>query len=148
MPGELQARLQVLNRVNREVFGDDAVLPGAAEDQIANLVAFAGSSVPGGYLEFLRLTNGFLDLRDADHVVRKSAFWRTYWPGGLVIGSDGGEGKFILDLAYEGADEVAAPVPYFETEDLTLGNDNREWPSFTSFFLDFFTDEYVRTGGE
>jgi len=71
---------------------------GAAEAQVQALVSFADCPLPEDYLDFLRFSNGFLDLVPVEEVISDSLIFQQYESGGLVIGNDGGEGVLVLDL--------------------------------------------------
>jgi len=143
MLDEVKDRAVLLSDIYKRAFHGEAMRPGATEAQVNALVTFAGLNVSEDYLDFLRTTNGFLELGDIDYVIRNSTVWRQHWPGCLIIGSDGGEGHFLLDLAYDGIDGETKPVLYFENEGLELDNNTPEWLSFSKFFLDFFTAEHI-----
>ena len=141
MNSRLQDRIVLLTEVYKHRWDENLLRLPATDILIGRLIDFANADVPSDYLCFLQISNGILDLDDVNTVIASSKVWREHWPGCLILGSDGGEGHYLMDLLFDGRSSDDAPVLYFENEGLDLSNDTREWESFTQFFLDTFTQE-------
>ncbi len=119
-------------------------LQGATEAQIQSLLDFVGCPLPEDYLEFLRFSNGFLDLLSVEDVLRDTLFFQEYESGGLVIGNDGGEGIIVLDLHIvldlrDGA-ASAMSYAYMPDERHDWEHVGARWPDFKALFLKITPD--------
>ena len=82
---------------------------GAPADQIADLIAASGNTLPDDYLSFLRHSNGgegelcvhpfWLVLDDADSVAKamRDGTFAAFFPGLIVIGSNGAREAIAFD---------------------------------------------------
>lgn len=97
----------------RQFLGEMKTYPGASDDLIARSEAELGMSLPGDYVEFLRITNGGVgSIGKCKYVI----FWavdelaplnrdyqvQEYVPGFLVFGSSGGGEAYGFDTRRKG----------------------------------------------
>jgi len=118
---------------------------GATGEALGALQDFAGCELPADYVDFLRLSDGFLNLRGSESALHASRLFAEFLPGALVIGGDGGEGRYLLDLR-SGASSAGEYV-YIPMEHLEWNQAARRWQDFESFFLEVVPQAPSDTGG-
>ena len=104
--------------------------PGASEESIQSLLAHIGRSLPVDYIDLLRrmdgadgpFGDGYLVLWSSSKVADANVSYdvEKYAPGMLLIGSDGGDTAYGLDLRPTANDDEK----YIETDFIGMGWDS------------------------
>jgi hypothetical protein len=119
----------------KRLYGEPLV--GASDDDIQQLLNYAGSTLPHSYVKMLRLFNGRGDeLQSVQRVLQTNKLYdyvQELMPGCLVIGGTGGPDFFAIDMRSK--DPERMPVVMFPTMAIGWDTVTRVWRTFDDFLV-------------